>query len=42
MIEKIDILQQREGGHLGFHSGKEAAWLLGIVVLTWGLTPCEG
>ena len=31
MIEKIDILQQREGSHLGFHSGEEAAWLLGIV-----------
>ena len=31
MIEKVDILQHSEGSHLGFHSGKEAAWLLGIV-----------
>ena len=31
MIEKIDILQHGEGSHLGFHSGKEAAWLLCIV-----------
>ena len=31
MIEKIDILQHGEGSHLCFHSGKEAAWLLGIV-----------
>ena len=31
MIEKIEILQHCEGCHLGFHSGKETAWLLGIV-----------
>ena len=31
MIEKIDILQHGEDSHLGFHSGEEAAWLLGIV-----------
>jgi len=31
MIEKIDILQHSEGSHLGFHSGEEAASLLGIV-----------
>ena len=31
MIEKIEILQHCEGCHLGFHSGKETAWLLCIV-----------
>ena len=31
MIEKVDILQHSEGSHLGFHSGEEAASLLGIV-----------
>ena len=31
MIEKIEILQHCEGSHLGFHSGKETAWLLCIV-----------
>ena len=31
MIEKIDILQHGEGSHLGFHSGKETTWFLGIV-----------
>ena len=32
MIEKIDILQHREGCHLGFHFGEEAAWFHSIVV----------
>ena len=31
MIEKIDVLQHGEGSHLGFHSGEESVWLLGIV-----------
>ena len=31
MIEKVDILQHSEGSHLDFHSGKEAAWFLGMV-----------